>query len=189
MWSQRCDSIFLDFAPSSCKIKRLKSMRYNDGYVDRNWCAMADDSMMQGSLCPALTLTEWVRIPVGCYFFFLLFSNQNFTFFVITIKPSTFSFFYGLKYFVSKVRSLLQTALQRIEDQHIEAHVKLKILWQSYPYSKLLMYRGFKISNVTRMVQYQSENALSPFVDTVKQMRIEATLEGDNLQATTVTCH
>ena len=43
------------------------------------------------------------------------------------------------------------------------------------------MYRGFKISNDTRMVQYQSENALSPFVDTVKQMRIEATLEGDDL--------
>ena len=42
------------------------------------------------------------------------------------------------------------------------------------------MDRGFKISNVTRMLQYQSENALSPFVDTAKQMRIEATLEGDD---------
>ena len=43
------------------------------------------------------------------------------------------------------------------------------------------MDRGFKISKVTRMMQYQSENALSLFVDTVKQMRIEATLEGDDL--------
>ena len=43
------------------------------------------------------------------------------------------------------------------------------------------MDRGFKISNVTIMLQYQSENALSSFVDTAKQMRIEATLEGDDL--------
>ena len=52
-------------------------------------------------------------------------------------------------------------------------------------YAKLLMDRGIKISNVTRMVQYQPGNALSPFVDTVKRMRIEATLEGDDLKATT----
>ena len=43
------------------------------------------------------------------------------------------------------------------------------------------MDRGFKILNVTIMLQYQSENALSSFVDTAKQMRIEATLEGDDL--------
>ena len=52
-------------------------------------------------------------------------------------------------------------------------------------YAKLLMDRGIKISNVTRMVQYQPGNALSPFVDTVKRMRIEATIEGDDLKATT----
>ena len=52
-------------------------------------------------------------------------------------------------------------------------------------YAKLLLDRGIKISNVTRVVQYQPGNALSPFVDTVKRMRIEATLEGDDLKATT----
>ena len=53
-------------------------------------------------------------------------------------------------------------------------------------YAKLLLDRGINISNVTKMVQYQPGNALSPFVDTVKRMRIEATLEGDDLKATTV---
>ena len=52
-------------------------------------------------------------------------------------------------------------------------------------YAKLLLDRGIKISNVTKVVQYQPGNALSPFVDTVKRMRIEATLEGDDLKATT----
>ena len=52
-------------------------------------------------------------------------------------------------------------------------------------YAKLLLDRGIKITNVTRVVQYQPGNALSPFVATVKRMRIEATLEGDDLKATT----
>ena len=51
------------------------------------------------------------------------------------------------------------------------------------------MDRDIEISNVTRIVQYQSWNALSTIVDTFKQMRIEATQGGDDLKATTVTCH
>ena len=51
--------------------------------------------------------------------------------------------------------------------------------------AKLFMDRGIKITNVTKMVQYQPGLALSPFVDTVKRMRIEATIEGDDLKATT----
>ena len=54
MCSKRCDSIFLDSGPSSGKTKRLKSMRYYDGYEYLSWCTTADDSVTQGSLCLGL---------------------------------------------------------------------------------------------------------------------------------------
>ena len=44
-------------------------MRYYDGYEDLSWWATADDSVTRGSLCLGLTRAEWVRIPVGFYFF------------------------------------------------------------------------------------------------------------------------
>ena len=59
-------------------------MRYYDGYEGPSWCAMADDSVTQGSLCPALTLTVWVRIPPAITFFsifleleFYIFRNND----------------------------------------------------------------------------------------------------------------
>ena len=51
--------------------------------------------------------------------------------------------------------------------------------------AKLYMDRGMKISNVTRFVQYEPGRALAPFVEKVKQMRIAATIEKDDLKATT----
>lgn len=51
--------------------------------------------------------------------------------------------------------------------------------------AKLYMNRGMKISNVTQFVQYEPGRALAPFVEKVKQMRIAATIEKDDLKATT----
>ena len=62
-------------------------------------------------------------------------------------------------------------------------HGKDVLLMTSY--AKLLMDRGIKISNVTKMVQYEPGRALAPFVAKVKQMRIAATIEKDDLKATT----
>ena len=92
MCSKRCDSIFLDSAPSSGKTKRLKSMRYSDGYIDLSWCVIADDSVTQRSLCPALTLTERVRILVG-YYFFHNFLELEFYIFRNNDQTHTFQYF------------------------------------------------------------------------------------------------
>ena len=62
-------------------------------------------------------------------------------------------------------------------------HGKDVLLMTSY--AKLLMDRGIKISNVTKMVQYEPGRALAPFVEKVKAMRIAATVEKDDLKATT----
>ena len=51
--------------------------------------------------------------------------------------------------------------------------------------AKLFMDRGMKISNVQMFVQYEPGRALAPFVEKVKQMRIAATIEKDDLKATT----
>ena len=73
-------------------------------------------------------------------------------------------------------KSPSETVIQRYHGQNV-------LLMTST--AKLFMDRGIQISNITKMVQYEPGNALSPFVDTVKRMRIEATLEGDDLKATT----
>ena len=62
-------------------------------------------------------------------------------------------------------------------------HGKDVLLMTSY--AKLLMDRGIEISNVTKMVQYEPGRALAPFVAKVKAMRIAATIEKDDLKATT----
>ena len=73
-------------------------------------------------------------------------------------------------------KSPSETVIQRYHGQNI-------LLMTST--AKLFMDRGLKIFNVSRMVQFQPGKCFSPFVDTVKGMRIEATIEGDDLKATT----
>ena len=51
--------------------------------------------------------------------------------------------------------------------------------------AKLFMERGMKVSNVQMFVQYEPGRALAPFVEKVKRMRIAATIEKDDLKATT----
>ena len=51
--------------------------------------------------------------------------------------------------------------------------------------AKLYMERGMTISNVTQFVQYEPGRSLAPFVEKVKEMRIAATIEKDDLKATT----
>ena len=73
-------------------------------------------------------------------------------------------------------KSPSETVIQRYHGQNI-------LLMTST--AKLYMDRGLKITNVSRMVQFEPGRCFSPFVDTVKRMRIEATIEGDDLKATT----
>ena len=70
--SIRYYSIFLDLVPSIDKTKGLKSSGYYDGYKDLSWCALADGSVMQGSLCLAMNPTDRVRFPLEFYFFSIL---------------------------------------------------------------------------------------------------------------------
>ena len=82
-------------------------MRYYDWYKNLSWCAMVDDSVKQGSLCQTLTLTKWVRILVGYYFFILFWfivfcyndQTRYFPFF------STFAFVFLLALVFSQQRS------------------------------------------------------------------------------------
>ena len=78
--------------------------------------------------------------------------------------------------YASEGKSPAETVIQSYNGQDV-------LLMTSY--AKLLMDRGIEISNVTKMVQYEPGRALAPFVEKVKAMRIEATLEGDDLKATT----
>ena len=68
--SMRYYSIFLDSVSSSDKTKGLKSIGYYDGYKYLSWCALADGSVTQGSLCLAVNPSDRVRIPPEFYFFY-----------------------------------------------------------------------------------------------------------------------
>ena len=74
-----CDTIrfFFDPVPSSDKTKGLKSIGYYDGYRDLGWCALADGSVTQGSLCSAMTQTARVRNS-PCFYFFHIFLELEF---------------------------------------------------------------------------------------------------------------
>ena len=78
--SMRYYSTFLDSVPSSDKTKGLKSIGYYDGYKYLSWCALADGSVTQGSLCLAVNPSDRVRIPPEFYFFSILFKLEFYIF-------------------------------------------------------------------------------------------------------------
>ena len=78
--SMRYYSIFLDSVSSSDKTKGLKSIGYYDGYKYLSWCALADGSVTQGSLCLAVNPTDRVRIPLEFYFFSILLKLEFYIF-------------------------------------------------------------------------------------------------------------
>ena len=71
---------FLDSVSSSDKTKGLKSIGYYDGYKDLSWCALADGSVTQGSLCLAVNPSDRVRIPPEFYFFSILLKLEFYIF-------------------------------------------------------------------------------------------------------------
>ena len=83
------------------KFKCRNSCDY-DGYVNLSWCAMAHDSLKQGSLCRALALTEWVRILVGYYFFIMfwliIYRNNDQSRYFPFFSTFEFVFFWALEF-------------------------------------------------------------------------------------------
>ena len=78
--SMRYHSIFLYSVSSSNKTKGLKFIGYYDGYKDLSWCALADGSVTQGSLCLAVNPTDRVRISLEFYFFSILLKLEFYIF-------------------------------------------------------------------------------------------------------------